>query len=203
MPLDRGPDQVRFRERPFPSPWGSWPWYVVVCMAVAGGIGTVPVGDGVGGGEDQTASLHALGPDQAVGQFPNRRGRSAQKDHFQAAVSIEVDMGGRHHPFKMGVLKLGQPLGHPGGVMVVDERQDPHRLALILRDRLLHQGGAHQAPNRFAAVGKPVLLAVVVELLEEFATDRDTEADQRIFHDGSWAVNEGLRTVSHQPGRMN
>ena len=89
------------------------------------------------------------------------RGRAAEQDHLEAAAGVEVDVGGRHDPVQVEVLELGQPLGDPPGVVVVDQGDDAHRVARLERDGVLDQGRAHQAADRLAPVRVAVGLAVV------------------------------------------
>ena len=77
------------------------------------------------------------------------------------------------------MLQLGQPLGDPAGVVVVDQGDDAHRLGVVGGDDLLDQGGAHQAADGLAPVGVAMLLAIAVELVEQLAADRHAEPDQR------------------------
>ena len=107
------------------------------------------------------------------------RGRAAEQDHFQAAVLVEMDVGRGHDPVEVVVLQVGQPPRDPRGVVVVDQGDDAHRLALVLGDHLFDQGRAHQAAHGLAPVRIAMHLAILVELLEQLAADRDAESDQR------------------------
>src|SRR5262249_38843121 len=93
-----------------------------------------------------------------------------------------MDVGRGADPVEMMMLQVGQPARDPRDVVVVDQGDDSHRLALVVGDRLLDQGGAHQATHRFAPVGIAVHLAVLVEHPEQISPDRDAESDQGIFH---------------------
>ena len=75
--------------------------------------------------------------------------------------------------------------------MVVDQGDDPHRLAVVVRDRFFDQGRAHQAADGLAPVGIAVQLAVLVEPPEQFAADRHAESDQGSFTGGLLAVDGG------------
>ena len=97
------------------------------------------VGDRGGGGQDEPAGLDPLDADQAVGQLADRLGGPAEQDHLQAAAGVEVDVRRRHHAVEVVVLQLGQVLGDLAGVVVVDQRHDAHRLAVVVRHRLLDQ----------------------------------------------------------------
>ena len=47
--------------------------------------------------------------------------RTAEQDHFQAAVLVQMHMSGGHDPLKLAVLEFGEPLGDPAGVVIVDQ----------------------------------------------------------------------------------
>src|SRR3954465_274955 len=67
---------------------------VVVRMVVGFPLMMLAVGDGPGGGQDKSAALDPLGPDQAVGQLADDLGRAAEEDHLEAAAGVEVDVRG-------------------------------------------------------------------------------------------------------------
>lgn len=135
----------------------------------------------VGGGEDEAAGLDPLGADQVVGQLADELGGTTEQDHFETAVRVEMDVGRGHHSGQMQVLDLGEALADPAGVVVIDQGDDPHRVALVVRDRFLDQGRAHQPSDRLAPIRILVLLAIMVKLVEKFAADRDAEADEWRF----------------------
>src|SRR5262249_45299325 len=93
-------------------------------------------GDRGGRGQDEATVLDPLGADQAVGYLTDRPGRPAEQDPLEAAAGVEVNVSGRDDPVQVKVLEFGQPLGDPAGVMVVDQRDDSHRLAGFVGDRL-------------------------------------------------------------------
>ena len=140
------------------------------------------VGDRLGRGEDEAAGLDPLGADQAVGQLADRPWRGRGAGSLPGSGGRRGGRGSSSRPVQVQMLQLGQPLGDPAGVVVVDQGDDPHRVALVVGDGVLDQGRAHQAADRLAPVRVPVLLAVLVELLEQLAADRDAEPDQRVFH---------------------
>src|SRR4051812_15478344 len=81
----------------------------------------IAVGDGTGGGKNEAAALDALGADQAIGELADELGRASKEDHLEASARVQVDVRGRHHTVKVKVLELGQALGDPPGVVVVDQ----------------------------------------------------------------------------------
>ncbi len=113
--------------------------------------------------ENEPAGFDALGADQVVGQTANLSGRAAKQDHFQASVAIEMNMSRGHDLIEMIVLQVGQSPGDSADVVVVDEGDDSHRLAFVLRDRLFNQCGPHQPADGFAAIGITVKLAITIE----------------------------------------
>ncbi len=144
------------------------------------GVG-VDVGDGPGRGQDEPAGLDPFGADQAVRQLADQLGRAAEEDHLEAAVGVEMHVGRGHHAFEVEVLDFGEPFRDSAGVVVVDQGDDPHRVAVVDGDHVFDQGGPHQATHRFAAVRVLMDFAVLVEFLEQFAADGDTEPDQGSF----------------------
>ncbi len=51
-------------------------------------------------------------------------------------------------------------------MVVVDQRDDPHRLLVVGGDGFLDQRGSHQATHGFTAVGMTMFGTVLIELLE-------------------------------------
>lgn len=149
---------------------------VVVVVGMTGG------GDGCTGGEDEPAGLDSFRADQAVGELADDLGGTSEEDDFEAAVGVEVDVGGGHDAGEVEVLELVQAFADAADVVVVDEGDDSHGFAVVARDGLFNERITHEPANRLAAVGILVLLPVEVELLEQFAADRDAEADECVFH---------------------
>src|SRR4051812_1149481 len=88
--------------------------------------------------------------------------------------------------------------------MIVDQGDDPHRVARIARDHILDQGRAHQAADRLAPIGVVVDLAVLIELLKQLTADRDAEPNQGIFHDVTRpSARRILNTAPPNPARLN
>ena len=159
---------------------------VIVVMVVMRMLVAVRVPFGAGhrfrGCQNQPPGLDSLGADQVIGQFPDLAGATAEQDHLEAPMLIQVNMSRGDNPVKPPVLNLGEPFGDPAGVVIVDQRDHTHCLAVFLADHLFDERGTHQAPDGFTPVGIVVLFAVRVKSLQQLATNRDTESDERIFH---------------------
>ena len=132
---------------------------VAVCLSL-------PAGDGLGGGQYQPAGLDALGADQAIREFPDLARLAAQQDHFEASILVEVHMSCRDNMRQPAVLEFGEPLRGSSRVVVVDQRDHPHRLAFFLTDHFLDECSAHEAADCLASIGITMLLAVAVEFLQ-------------------------------------
>jgi hypothetical protein len=149
-------------------------WFVRVAVRM-------PFRDGFGRGEHKSTGFNPLGADEAVRQFTNFAHGTSEKDDLKASAMVEMDVGCGHDPVEVHVLDLGQSLGDPAGMMIVNDRDDPHREALFIGDHLLDQGVTHEAANGLAPIGVMMLLAILIELAQEFSTDRDAEPNERIF----------------------
>ena len=82
---------------------------VLMVMVMLSPAFAVASGDGLGRGQDEPAGLDPLGADQVVGQVADLPRRAAEQDHFEAAVLVEMDVGGGDDPVEMMVLQVGQP----------------------------------------------------------------------------------------------
>jgi hypothetical protein len=143
----------------------------------------MPLGQGGRRGEHEPSSLNPLGADQRVGQLTDNPRLPAQQDHFETSLGIEMNMRGRDHAFEMKMLQFGQSVGHTSDVMVINERDNPHRQGVVMSDRFFDEGVAHQAANRLAPVGVAVFLAIAVEPPEQFPADGHAESNERLFHE--------------------
>jgi len=159
-------------------------------------------GDRGCGCQDKPAGLNSFGTDQLVRQLTNAARGATEQDHLQASPFVQVDVSGRDDLLEMAVLQFGQALGDPAGVVIVNQGDHTHRLAVFPVDHFLDQRIPHQAPDRLAPVGIAMLLAILVEPLQQLAPDRNTEADEWLFHFGlQWAVcvEPSLAVVAHKP----
>jgi hypothetical protein len=147
------------------------------------------VGDGLGGGEHEPSGFNSLGADQSIRQLADLLRGASEEDDFEAAVGVEMDVGGRHHPADVEMLKLGEPIADSTGVVVVDQGDDAHRVALIVGDDFFNERRAHQAADGFTSVGITMGFSIVVEFLEQIAPDRDTEPNEGI--PGLFHLNSG------------
>jgi hypothetical protein len=134
------------------------------------------------GGEDEAAGFDALGANQIIGQSADFMSGAAKQDDLETAFGVKVDVGRGDNPVKMLVLKVGEPARDFADVVVVDQGDDAHGFGFLVGDRLLDQRRAHQAANRLAPVRVAMLLAIAVELVEKFTTNRHAEPDERLFH---------------------
>ena len=141
-----------------------------------------PIFDRARGGKDQASGLNPSRTNQAICQFPDRPGRTAEQDYFEATRGVEMDVRRGDDHVEVQVLQLRQTLGDPADVVVIDQGDDPHRLLISRGDRFLDQRGPHQAADRLAPVGIAVLLAISVEFVEQLAADRDAESNEGVLH---------------------
>ena len=99
-----------------------------------------------------------------------------------------MDVSRRDDLLEMAVLQLGQTLGDPAGVVIVNQGDHTHRLAVFPVDDFLDQRIPHQAPDCLAPVGIAMILSILVEPPQQLAPDRNAEADEWVFHFGLlWA----------------
>ena len=165
--------------------WSHWeenPNDLSMRMIVSVVVGMPALWDRLGGSQDEPAGLDTLGPDQAVGQFSHELRGASQEDDFKASSRVEMDVCRRDHAVEVEVLDLREPVADSSRVVVVDQGHDPHRLGRVVADHFLDQGRAHQPTDGLATVRILVLFPEFIELLQEFAANRDAETDEGIFH---------------------
>src|SRR5208283_1359562 len=132
--------------------------------------------------------LNSLGADQLVRKLTNASRGAAEHDHLQASPLVQVDVSGRDDLIEMAVLQFGQALGDPAGLVIVNQGNHTHRLAVFPVDDFLDQRIPHQAPDCLAPVGIAMILSILVEPPQQLAPDRNAEADKWLFHFGlQWA----------------
>lgn len=136
---------------------------VIMRMMVVGMAFTVSSCDGLGRGEDESASLDALGTDQVVGEVTDLPGWPAQQDHFQTSLVVEMNVSCGDDSVEMIVLYVGEPPGDTTDMMVINQGHDAHRLAVVVSDRFLDQRRPHQAADGLAPIGITVQLAITIE----------------------------------------
>jgi hypothetical protein len=134
-----------------------------------------------GRGQDKPPRLDPLGADQVIGQVADFEGGSAQQDDFQASLLVEMHVRRRDDPIEMMVLQVGQAASDPRHMMVINERDDPHGLAIVASDCFFDKRIPHQPAHGLATVGVAVHLAILVESLEKFTADRHAEPDEMVF----------------------
>jgi hypothetical protein len=155
---------------------------VVVRMLLMRWPVAVPPGDGLGRGQHEPAGLDSFCADQVVGQVANCESRAAKQDHFQTALLVEMHVRRGDDPFEMMMLQVGQPARDPRDMMVVNQSDDTHSLAIVASDGFLDQRSAHEAADGLAPVRISMQLAIFVEEAEQISANRHTEPDQRVFH---------------------
>ena len=173
---------------------------VIVCVIVRMTGCAIADRDRLGRRQDEPAGLDPLGADQAVGQLricaSGPRSRITSRQRCSSRWTWVVVTTGRG-----GGAGGRSAVGDPRDVVVVDQGDDAHRLALVVGDHLFDQGRAHQAADRLAPVGVAVHLAVLVELLEQLAADRDAEPDQGVFH-GAFSFAGSSNAGRPLPGQL-
>jgi hypothetical protein len=128
--------------------------------------------------KDEPAGFNPLHADEPVGQFAHGLGCAAEENDFEATIGVEMDVGRGDDSFDVVVLEIGQPLADLAGVVIVDQGHDAHGVAVVVCHGFFDEGRAHQAADRFAAVGIPMIFAIMVELVEQLASDGDAEANE-------------------------
>ncbi len=153
-------------------------------MVVRMGVPRLPLGSWHGPcrRQNQSAGLHALRPDEIVGQRSDLPRRASQEDDFEAPMGVEVDVRCCHDPIEMVMLQIREPPSDSAHVMVVNQRDNSHRLARVVRDDLLDQRPSHQSADGLTPVRVAMLGAELVELPEQLAPNRYAKPDQRLFH---------------------
>ncbi len=112
---------------------------VMMRRCVVARAGAIPFGNGLGRCQDEPAGLDAFGTDQIVGQVSDLTRGPAQHDDLKTAAGVEVEMRGGHDPLEVVMLQIGQPASDPGDMVVIDQGDDSHRLAVVVLDGLLDQ----------------------------------------------------------------
>ena len=150
-------------------------------VAVTMLVGCTATRDGSRRGQHEPPGLDPLGPDQRVGEFSDLPGRPAKEDHLQASPLVQMDVGRGHHLFQVLVLEVRETLGDPPGVVIVDERDDPHGGAVLPVDHLLDQPlhASGPGPPRSDSVA---MLPALVEPPQQLAADRHAEANECVLH---------------------
>ena len=98
-------------------------------------------------GQNEPARFNPFGANQAVGQFTDNPGWSAQQNNLQTAGSIQMYMSAGHHAIEMLMLEFGQPVRDSTGVMVIDQGDHANRLCLFMLNGVFNKGRTHQAAH--------------------------------------------------------
>jgi hypothetical protein len=140
-------------------------------------------GRAVDAGHDLDASL--LDPTQGqdtVGDTLQAIRATANDNHLQAQVVVDVDVQGGAHLFAQLVLQVGQSFAEVAHVMVVDHGQGCDGI-----DRRRHLGATDGGPCQVAEQLRPRAAAFAyhgVEVAKQRAFQCDTKTNQGIFHHG-------------------
>src|SRR6185295_87214 len=128
--------------------------------------------------------------DQAAGHLLHALHRTAQRDHFQAAVGVEMHVQRGGDDAVALVLDVVQLVGERARVVVVDQDQHAHGLTRLLLPLLLHELGPQHVPHELAAVGVATARRQVIERLHELLRQRDGEpGGQRLAAGGSSSLS--------------
>jgi len=119
---------------------------------------------------------HALGGDQRVGHFLDRRCFALEDQNFEAIVMIQVDVQRREDEMKVVVLHGREPVRQKPHVMIVNQRERADDEAIRLPGSLLDERFADEVAKRFGAAGIPALVNVIVEAGEKVGIDGYADA---------------------------
>jgi len=123
-------------------------------------------------GQGQMTLTYALEREQAVGEAPQLAGGSAQDQHLETVVSVEVDVGGGDDFGVSVVLYLHQPAGQIRLVMSVHKRKHTYgRACLQFR---FGQSASHQVADCLRA-GPAGLPEKGLKPGQQFRFHRDTD----------------------------
>src|ERR1039457_1535282 len=130
-----------------------------------------------GGGQDQLAMLDPLDADQLIGNLFYHQDGSANNQHLQAVVGIQVNMQGRYDLIMMGMLVVSQLVGEVPNVMIIDQSHRADRFLILGTALLLDQRRPDKIANRFRAVHIALLLNQLIKIRQKFFIKRDSESD--------------------------
>src|SRR5262249_50639245 len=118
--------------------------------------------------------------DQIVRQPLDRLNRTAQRDHLETCVAIEMDVQRRRDHAVAVVLDVGQLVGERARVVIVDEHEDTDRFAGLVASFFLHQLVASEVTHELAAVGVAPHRAEPVERAHQGRGQRHREPDDAV-----------------------
>ncbi len=151
--------------------------------------------DRFGRGEREATRLNPADADQSVGDFADDARPTAQEHNLETTGRVEMHVRRRDDVIQMRVLQLGEPLGEPACVMVVNQSHDADGETVVARDGLFNERGAHQPAHRFAAVRVPMRRSIPIELPQQLAADRHAESDSHdSFDHKSGVTNNQCRS---------
>jgi len=120
--------------------------------------------------------LHALHPDQAVGDRLDVPGLTAHDQDFKAIVLIEMNVIGADNCIVVVVLQMVEPVAQLPGLMAVYKGYRADHLPVALVRQFLDQGIPDQVPYRFRPVGETLTLNLAVESSQQLIFNCDTES---------------------------
>jgi len=127
-----------------------------------------------GRGQGQVSLAHALERQQSVRETTQSVGRPAQDQDFEAVVSVEMDVGRRHHFRVRVVLHVHQPMGKVGLVVAVDVGEHADSRAGTALQFGLGQPAAHKVADRLGT-GPAGLTEKRLESGQQLRFHRDAE----------------------------
>jgi hypothetical protein len=124
--------------------------------------------------------LYAARREKAIGDRSQLVGPTAQDDHLEAEVVIEVHVERRAHALSEIMLNVGQLLTEIADVVVVDERERRDGRDTTPDIALAHVG-AHEIAQDLRACDAP-RGDKPIEVAKKRLLHGDAEANERIFH---------------------
>ena len=119
----------------------------------------------------------ALDADEGIRHLLDLSPFALHHQYLQTVVVVQMHVHTRQHQFMETVLDIGELLGERRHVMIVDERNRPHRL-LILIPLLPDQIVANQIAERLRSIGILLPRNVPIEVVQQMMIKGDTEANK-------------------------
>ena len=129
------------------------------------------------GGEDELTLPYALGAAQLRGGLSELVGPTAQDQHLQAQMVIEMHMGGGNDEVPEAVLDLGESLGESGSVVIVNQGESAGCLGLfrLAGDSLVDKGIAKKLADGLGPGSKLAIGAEAIKTVQKIRFQRDGE----------------------------
>jgi hypothetical protein len=133
-----------------------------------------------GRGRGELSVLDPARADERVGDPLDLGGGPPHRDHLEAVVVVEVDVGRREHGAVVVVLDAGQTVGELPPVVVEDEGDRADDLG-VASPFFAHQGVAQDVADGLGPIPPAMLLGHAQESIEEDGLDRHAEPGH-FFH---------------------